>query len=1326
MNYLEGSYEIPMEFQEGILEAEFKLSSMNYKVIIGTAVDEFNNPIDSAVVEIFQKIEDKDNINLKFIGSVLSDVTGKFIFGPVQSNITVIIKIFKSNTKTIKEIFISDNQSGDDDDKDYVGPGRYETNLCILDNSKVPNNAMLINAGTVAIWNTKTQFFISIDTIDDWNLSDVRIYVGSEPVPVSKDGNFSLGHFPYKKRFSEPASSLNFILDIKTDLGIIWNQKNQESTFENIVIYTTLIKYSADGYKTIKEKAFAYGNNQPITKRGWWTRYLLSRPLTGHFIDSAVSGIKYNTSSYEGITDDKGAFNYLPEETVTFSIDSLELGSSVGKKKVTPLDLINTNETEDKRVINMAKLIQSLDAKGDPTDNISITEPVINCFHQAINTLNIDSLDFNNSQLIDNIIDETIDYSTEIQELNLKKVLDKEAHDNLEKGLKGSIFRKNISKTPEMKTAKAKIEIMPVYVPAFKANGDSVTLDYKDEEEKIINTREEVKPLVVVYADEIPDTGGAMDVFAAVSRDEGNSWKKKNLSRSADQSSFKLANGTEYPGDVKKPQCKIKGNKILVTWTSKYAKKGKPRYSIKPDDPEYIDIYEDDIWGVSGSQKSFDYTELNFPEVGEIPFSCVWTCRGIIDKDTGDITWFNAERLTSGRRDACQLMANGSNNVGFAVTWQEDPEGLRPGEQAGPGEGWSGATTNHKTDIWYSYIKWDDFDIIKEEVISDEDIEEDEEDKEGRPKVKIPFSLPVRISDNDVVNTDNMKVIKDEQGNWVPETNEDGKPIGSHRYGYELEGLWDGNSLYEKTNPQGETKQICITTDDRLLDGDTGASRPNVMLQPYTNKDGEKSAWAILCYEETKGVGSGPPEETGSDSDDDTNKDKPEDGDSGSGQDRYYPDRGKNVIYHSFDFSNPDLVSAGTILNPQCKDEKGELLFLVDKDGKTLLDFNGDPIPAYENARRPRFIIQSKKNALIDRDGKDLSEGTVLVCVFKMGEEGKGRPSDIFMRRWTVKTDSKGNPYAFENLEDEIQNISSVTPTETFEKEHDKDKEKESDNEDKRDAVKVLRWEQAEENLNDSSSTNIYDDARAHRGFIRGDFLAIAYDWTPNWAAARNGNDIYNLYIRRSFDGGATWTTDPNGEGVEHLDIFSTKDSNETHEKVEVTTKYGPGEFEPSRNVSQLRNSKQSVIEPRLVGTPGTIKVDDKILFDDDKQDIQCFWVTYGTESNPGRNSEEEKCPLDIYYSYSTDYGETYKLIKKTIKPDGDSSHAGEEIETWDWLAKDTGKKTAEQAECQIRMTPDGSIFYAVWNETSSEDSDVMFRRIMRDDGDIEIKAISS
>ena len=45
----------------------------------------------------------------------------------------------------------------------------------------------------------------------------------------------------------------------------------------------------------------------------------------------------------------------------------------------------------------------------------------------------------------------------------------------------------------------------------------------------------------------------------------------------------------------------------------------------------------------------------------------------------------------------------------FAIVWQEDPKGLMPGDGEGPGDGWSGANTHNKADVWYSYITLADF-----------------------------------------------------------------------------------------------------------------------------------------------------------------------------------------------------------------------------------------------------------------------------------------------------------------------------------------------------------------------------------------------------------------------------------------------------------------------------------------------------------------------------------------------------------------------------------------------------------------------------------------
>jgi len=270
-------------------------------------------------------------------------------------------------------------------------------------------------------------------------------------------------------------------------------------------------------------------------------------------------------------------------------------------------------------------------------------------------------------------------------------------------------------------------------------------------------------------------------------------------------------------------------------------------------------------------------------------------------------------------------------------------------------------------------------------------------------------------------------------------------------------------------------------------------------------------------------------------------------------------------------------------------------------------------------------------------------------------------------------------------------------------------------------AVKVVEWVQTVENLDDPSWLNPYDDARAHRGTIRGDVIVMGFSYTPNWAAARNGNDKYDFYVRRSFDGGVTWTTDPAGSGVIHCNTWTYPSGTESPgTKVEVCNTYGPGEFEQMRNLSQLPNSTSSVIEPRIVGAPGTIK--DPVTGEwtgipEDKQNPDVVYVSYGTATNPGSihgDSDEEEefaAPMDLYYSFTMDNGETYVEVEWVVNgdPTNPEIENGDVRTGWDWLAKGD----PEQGEAQLRMTPDGSRFYATWLQKGEEGSDIWFRRII-------------
>ncbi|ARN72714.1 thrombospondin type 3 repeat-containing protein [Oceanicoccus sagamiensis] len=97
-------------------------------------------------------------------------------------------------------------------------------------------------------------------------------------------------------------------------------------------------------------------------------------PLSGVFIDSPVSNINYQTKTLKGVTDSNGAFQYMEGEVVTFSIGEIEVGRSQGQEQISPLDLVGTEDSENIEVINIARLLQSLDADGNPDNGIEITE----------------------------------------------------------------------------------------------------------------------------------------------------------------------------------------------------------------------------------------------------------------------------------------------------------------------------------------------------------------------------------------------------------------------------------------------------------------------------------------------------------------------------------------------------------------------------------------------------------------------------------------------------------------------------------------------------------------------------------------------------------------------------------------------------------------------------------------------------------------------------------------------------------------------------------------------------------------------------------------
>ena len=83
----------------------------------------------------------------------------------------------------------------------------------------------------------------------------------------------------------------------------------------------------------------------------------------GRLVDAPVEGVRYRCGSLSGITGPDGSFQYQVGEPVRFSIGDIALGRAPqGKALITPVDLVPGGNLDSTAVINIARLLQSLDS----------------------------------------------------------------------------------------------------------------------------------------------------------------------------------------------------------------------------------------------------------------------------------------------------------------------------------------------------------------------------------------------------------------------------------------------------------------------------------------------------------------------------------------------------------------------------------------------------------------------------------------------------------------------------------------------------------------------------------------------------------------------------------------------------------------------------------------------------------------------------------------------------------------------------------------------------------------------------------------------------
>ena len=1084
----------------------------------------------------------------------------------------------------------------------------------------------------------------------------------------------------------------------------------------------------------------------------------------------------------------------------------------------------------------------------------------------------------------------------------------------------GPMFRKNVSNTPELETEFAAIRMLPLYVPAQASDGTLLTegIPYYDAEGALVETRAYARPLITHYTDghvefiEEEAYGGfpghgQRDAYGAVSLDDGATWKRTNLSKSGDLSSFKIKDGRKkvaYPGDVGRTFAASDGNKVMIAWVSRYASGGSPNYAMSDDERKLLAaylqaqgriadatactdgdligtpcLYLEDHFAVAGSQGSSNLADEGYPLVGELPYAAVWVARGVMlppaaEGEPATFTWFKAERLSSAVRDANRPEVVCVKGAGCVVTWQEDPDGIRPGEGEGPGEGWSGAVAHHQTDIWYSTIDWDDFGLVADSTYGTFYGETGDlatwiaANPTGSPQAAVPMAIPVRLTDNTmcVAEGDKPYCYADFDGSGTADFCADFVTVT-------IEVPDEGGLAVQ------HDVNMCISEDGRLMRGTTGATRARLGLHGYSstglfdklNPDAFPidSAWFYMAYEENKGLG-----------------DVCDDGDCDELTDADKRDMGKNVWYHTFDMFQPELVSQGLMLNqpavyPDDWADPTDLLEAAPLFGHNFYAFKVDPIYETQGGLETTLYQSeiSRRPSVISQEWYDAGpSGLVGLQLWKQGIIRRGGPADIMARRFvmplmdevcTMETvcdeqcstetvcatetlcvsntpnpnykpnagqcrgdeqplkcypylDADGNPtFEAQTCQDEVvcKEVETCVTDESSCREEEvcqggldylanpydyanmvcenpdgtsawvftdgsnsryvkglcaapainlsgntilsgetcadasscleafpfNDYFDDMNMEDSEPISKILTWQQygasyggeavLESNLDDTSWANPYDMAKGHRGFLAGDMVMAMYGWTNNWKALTDAKDIVNLYVRRSFDGGVTWTTLP--ASFTHTDgITYAGDGTTTCEwmgatgaetEYPVCVSYTAGEFEQARNVSQLLGSKVTVLDPRY--SPTTRSITEAWvsttslpagfvapLYADDVRNPSRFFMVYETGHSSAYDAGEAP-PLDLFYSRAVDWGDDYLVwadtaaeCVETVTGYADFCNEFDAIE---------GSQFLESGEASVTTSPGGQFFYSVWNQWDFDmagnevGADAWFRRIL-------------
>lgn len=94
----------------------------------------------------------------------------------------------------------------------------------------------------------------------------------------------------------------------------------------------------------------------------------------GVFLDSPVQGLQFRTETQQGVTSAEGGFVYLSGESVVFSVGGMEFEEVPAQATMTPMELAKTDDIESPEVVNILRLLQTIDEDNNPDNGIVIPQ----------------------------------------------------------------------------------------------------------------------------------------------------------------------------------------------------------------------------------------------------------------------------------------------------------------------------------------------------------------------------------------------------------------------------------------------------------------------------------------------------------------------------------------------------------------------------------------------------------------------------------------------------------------------------------------------------------------------------------------------------------------------------------------------------------------------------------------------------------------------------------------------------------------------------------------------------------------------------------------